>query len=114
MEKRKFMKAYNQASDQLDKRRLRDVTRKAISSSKSRKLEFIMVMEELAELSQQAAKAGRGIGNRESLIEEMADVCLSLVRLQELYGISTLELNKAINVKMDRLDQVLDKKGRYL
>ena len=46
--------------------------------------------------------------------EEMADVALGLVYLQEICGVSTLDLYKAMNVKIDRLERILDEKGVYL
>lgn len=118
MERSKFVEAFNKASDQLDKKKLRKITRRAVSSNAAIEPkgyhDYIIVMEELAELSQQTSKAGRGRCDKIGMIEEMADVALCLVRLQELCDITTLDLYKAMNVKVDRLERVLNEKGVYL
>lgn len=71
-------------------------------------------MEELAELSQQTSKAVRGKCDKVGLIEEMGDVAFALVYLQEICGVSTSDMYKTMNVKLDRLERVLDEKGIYL
>lgn len=118
MDRRKFVDAFVKASDQLDKKKLRKITRKSVDSineSEERGHHYlIIVMEELAELAQQTSKVARGRCDKIGLIEEMADVALGLVYLQEICGVSTLDLYKAINVKVDRLERVLNEKGVYL
>ena len=119
MERGKFVEAFNKASDQLDKKKLIKIIRKSVGSineSEERGYHYhlIIVMEELAELAQQTSKVARGRCDKIGLIEEMADVALGLVYLQEICGVSTLDLYKAINVKVDRLERVLNEKGVYL
>ena len=118
MDRRKFVDAFAKASDQLDKKKLRKITRKSVDSinesEESGHHYLIIVMEELAELAQQTSKVARGRCDKIGLIEEMADVALGLVYLQEICGVSTLDLYKAINVKVDRLERVLNEKGVYL
>lgn len=63
---------------------------------------LIIDMEELAELSQEISKHIRGKGDHFSLLEEMADVQVCLLHLQNLFNISDEELNKAVNVKLNR------------
>lgn len=70
---------------------------------------LIIDMEEMAELSQEISKQIRGKGDYYSLLEEMADVRVCLYHLQNLYNISNMELNKAINVKIDRCARRLEK-----
>lgn len=100
------------------KKKLRKITRKSVDSineSEERGHHYlIIVMEELAELAQQTSKVARGRCDKIGLIEEMADVALGLAYLQEICGVSTLDLYKAINVKVDRLERVLNEKGVYL
>lgn len=109
MERQKFQNEFHKASDQLDKRKLKKIARKSIDSSlqldPKGDYNLIIVSEELAELTQQVMKAKRGKLNKISMLEEMADVVICLSYLQEICDISTLELNKAINVKLDRLDK---------
>lgn len=118
MERSKFVEAFNKASDQLDKKKLRKVTRRSVDSVHGDEPRgyhnLIIVMEELAELGQQTSKAARGRCDKVGLTEEMADVALGLVYLQEICGITTLDLYKAMNVKVDRLERVLNEKGVYL
>lgn len=118
MERGKFLEAFNKASNQLDKKKLRKITRKSVNSVHGNEPRghhnLIIVMEELAELSQQTSKAARGRCDKVGLTEEMADVALGLVYLQEICDVSTLDLYKAMNVKIDRLERVLNEKGVYL
>lgn len=118
MERGKFVEAFNKASDQLDKKKLRKLTRRSVVSIHGNEERghhnLIIVMEELAELVQQTSKAARGRCDKIALTEEMADVALGLVYLQEICGVSTLDLYKAMNVKVDRLERVLNEKGVYL
>lgn len=118
MERGKFVRAFNKASDELDKKKLRKVTNDIIKSIQKRdgndRRNYLIIMEELAELSQQISKAGRGMKDKTCLMEEMADVVICLVRLQHICGVSTLDLYKSINVKVDRMEQVLKTEGIYL
>lgn len=118
MEREKFVDAFVKASDQLDKKKLREITRKSIDSVNGSEERghhnLIIVMEELAELAQQTSKAARGKCDKIGLIEEMGDVAFGLVYLQEICGVSTLDLYKSMNVKLDRLERVLNEKGVYL
>lgn len=118
MERSKFVEAFNKASDQLDKKKLRKLTKRSVDSvsgDEPRGLHnLIIVMEELAELGQQTSKAARGRCDKVGLTEEMADVALGLAYLQEICGVTTLDLYKAMNVKVDRLERVLNEKGVYL
>ena len=74
---------------------------------------LIIVMEELAELGQAVSKELRGKCDYYNLLEELADVQLGIYYVQEICGIANDELNKAMNVKMNRLERVLNKKGEY-
>lgn len=64
-------------------------------------------------LSKEVSKHIRERGNNVSLIEEIADVSLGLIYLQEICGITTEDIYKAMNVKTDRLEKVLNDKGCY-
>lgn len=117
IERGKFIKFFNKASDHLDRKRLKRVIKRSVSSSIKMDLkdhEYIIVMEELSELSQQVSKAARGRLDKVCLVEEMADVVISIAALQELCGVETLDLYKAINVKLDRKECVLNTEGVYL
>lgn len=64
---------------------------------------LIIVMEELAELSQQVSKTLRGQEDRMHLLEELADVYIGNEFVKNVCGFSDDEIAKAINVKLNRL-----------
>ena len=74
---------------------------------------LIIVMEELAELSKEISKELRGKGDNINILEELADVQLGIYYVQEICGITNEELNKAMNIKMRRLEDVLKANGKY-
>lgn len=59
----------------------------------------LIIMEELAELSQAVSKGARGDLDRYNLIEEMADVIACFDFLQKHYKITDDELEKALTIK---------------
>ena len=63
-------------------------------------------MEELAEFQQELSKALRGKGDRMSLIEELADTYLSVKYTQEIFDISDETLARAVNVKLNRQNEI--------
>lgn len=65
-------------------------------------MKCIVAMEECAELTQEISKYLRGEGDGYALLEEMADVYLCLCNLGMIFGISNEELQKAIDVKIQR------------
>lgn len=119
MDRTFFLTEFLKASDQLDRKRIKFLTKRSIDAAtnadggKYGQRNLIIVMEELAELSQEVSKMARGIGNKTGLLEEMADVALGLAYLQDIGGVSTLDLYKAINTKLDRLEWVLNNNGVY-
>lgn len=65
-------------------------------------IQLVVVMEELAELSQEVSKMVRRRGNRTCVLEELADVSIMCRYLQEALNIDDEELARAINVKLSR------------
>ena len=59
-------------------------------------------MEECAELQVELSKHICGQGDRMHLLEEMADVYISLWIIQEVFDIPTDDIDKAIDVKLKR------------
>lgn len=116
MERSKFLYEFHKASEELDKKRLKKIIRKemeAFPNEKPGQHQSIMIMEEMSELIQEVSKYLRGMGNKHNLLQEMADVYISLESLKEIYGITSLELHKAVNVKIDRIDKELKERGVY-
>lgn len=66
------------------------------------RLKCVMAMEEFAELQQQISKRIRGYGDDVGLLEEMADVYISLHILESIFNVRTEDLEKAIDVKIER------------
>ncbi len=118
MEREKFISQLNTTDKNIDINWVLDVTNKSVNSNLSdgnprgyRNL--IIVMEELAELSKEISKELRGKGDYYNILEELADVQLSIYYVQEVCKIDNDELHKAMNIKMKRLENVLNDKGKY-
>lgn len=101
-------------SNYIDKKHMKDVLRdsyRKISKKRNTKgaLNLLIVMEEFGELIQEVSKFMRGEDNHMELMEELADACICIEYIKDLCGISDVELNKAINVKLKR-QQMRNKK----
>lgn len=114
MNRDEFISNFKTANENIDRERISNIINKAddfgLQNFEVRGHENLIIdMEEMAELAQEISKCLRkkGINDYYSLIEEMADVRICLYHLQTLYNISDEELNKAINVKMDRMERRL-------
>lgn len=66
------------------------------------KLKCTIAIEEFAELQQQISKQIRGCGDRIGLLEEMADAYICLNFLESIFDIKPEDLQKAIDVKLER------------
>lgn len=66
------------------------------------KTKSTVCMEEMAELQQQISKQIRGYDDRYGLLEEMADVYISLKLLESIFNVTPDEMQKAIDVKLAR------------
>ena len=64
-----------------------------------------VAIEEMAELTKEICKDFRGKGNREHIIEEIADVCIMLDQLMIIYDIETNEMLDEIDIKTARLEE---------
>ena len=118
MEATKFKQLFDDASCILPNSRMRFLTElniKCLKHSGDIKCNDIKtaVIEELSEMSQALTKSIRGIGNRMNIVEEFADVAICMQYLIELFDISDEEFNKAVNVKLDRLERKIVECGKY-
>ena len=66
------------------------------------KLKCTIAMEEVAELHKQISKQIRGYGDKLGLLEEMADAYICLSFLESIFDVSSDDLKKAIDVKLQR------------
>ena len=64
---------------------------------------LIILMEELSELIQETSKYIRCKGDRNHIMEEIADVRISIEYLEHLINAEEDELNHAMRIKADRL-----------
>lgn len=86
---------------QLSEKDRKGIIRRSINKY-SWKLKCTVAMEEFAELQQQISKQIRGYGDRLGLLEEMADAYICLSFLESIFDISSEDLKKAIDVKLQR------------
>ena len=70
--------------------------------------QLIVANEELAELGKEICKHLRGIGNRENLIEELADVVIMCDQLKMICNCDA-EVDEEIAQKMERLERNIEK-----
>ena len=54
----------------------------------------MVCMEELSELSQAISKEIRGRGDRNNLVEEMADVIICLEILKQIFAVTNVEIEE--------------------
>lgn len=119
MERLKFQNAFAKAKPEISRKHFREVIARSVDSTLNDGNPrghhvLIIVLEELAELSKEVTKTLRGFsGHRITLIEEIADVAVCILYLQEVCGISTQDIYKAMNVKIDRLENKLNERGTY-
>ena len=76
------------------------------------KAQKLMAIEEMSELTKEICKDFRGKLNREHLIEEMADVTITIDQLMMMYGISGNEIEQMRERKIDRLKERLEDSKR--
>lgn len=100
MNRRRFVQGLSSDIQLSDKERKRIIIRSVDKTPW--KLKCTIAMEELAELQQQISKQVRGIGDKTCLLEEMADAYIVLKNLEYIFDIGPDELQKAIDVKLDR------------
>lgn len=113
MKREEFIKQFEVASEELDMNHVYEILTRAddkgLEKFEQRGLENLVIdMEEMAELSQEISKYIRGNGDRYNLIQEMSDVLICVHHLQNLYNITDEELNKGINVKINRCERRLN------
>ena len=107
MNEKNFAKVLKKASTNLDSGAVKERVKSIIDRRSAADLgyprghkDLIIAMEECGELIQELSKKLRGKDNRLDLLQELADVQLSLYAIQEVCDISEEDLNRAINAKM--------------
>lgn len=69
--------------------------------------QLIVAIEELSELQKEVCKHLRGKGNREHIIEEIADVEIMLEQLKYYFSISYEEVDEIKKYKLERTKERL-------
>ena len=73
------------------------------------KAQKLMAIEEMSELTKEICKDFRGKLDREHLIEEMADVTITIDQMMLMYKISRFEIEQMRERKMERLKERLER-----
>ena len=73
------------------------------------RMQKLMAIEEMSELTKEICKDFRGKLNREHLIEELADVTITIDQLMIMYEISGDEIEQMRERKIERLKESMDK-----
>lgn len=75
------------------------------------KAQKLMAIEEMSELTKEICKDFRGKLDREHLIEEMADVTITIDQMMLMYKISRFEIEQMRERKIERLKERLEKQN---
>lgn len=119
MNKERFKQEYINAKNELDKRDLKATIKTFSYANQGRQMftdnsyNMVLAVEELSELQKAIIKYLRGSEDKMAIVEEMADVLLSIMSVQDILGIPTYDLYKAVNVKANRLNNTIKEMGEY-
>lgn len=100
MDKEKFL-AGMKSDIHFEPQERNDILNKSLKSCEW-KTKVTIAIEELAELQQALSKHIRGCGDRNNLLEEMADAAIVYYYIEAIFGITKEELDKAVDVKVER------------
>ena len=115
MERDKFIDKF-QSTVPLNAKDISEILQKSINSVHNTNedgIHLVIVMEELSELIKEISKVFRGKGDAVCLLEECADVQIGLYYIQEIFNISDYNLQKAVAVKINRLNERLKEKETF-
>lgn len=116
MEREQFTTQSGTAEETVDQERLERVLKQSVDPGKKNGNQrghrnLIAAMEELSELSKELSKQIRGRGDRNRILEELADVQLAIYTVQEICGISGGDLYKAVSDRVRRLEETLNRQA---
>ena len=84
-----------------------EIMRSAIRKN-GKAMQTVVAIEELSELQKELTKHIRGKGNRENLIEEVADVLVMITQIQLMYHIPDDEVERIMRLKLNRLKERME------
>lgn len=85
----------------------KDFLRKIIAKNGTL-VQQVVAMEEMSELIKELSKSIRGDGNHDAIVEEVADVYITLMQIEIIHSIELNELFEMIDKKMKRLKERLE------
>ena len=113
MKRGQFINRFANSSSSIDMDRMESLLKRSIELGNEAmkqpehgSMNMIIAMEELSELQKEISKYLRGQGDTIALIEEIADVTIMLKYIKMVVNIDDNDINKAINVKLDRLEKI--------
>lgn len=81
----------------------REILKAAIDKN-GKIMQSIVAIEEMSELTKELSKMMRGEGNKDHLLEELADVYIVLEEIQMMYNINPMLLDWKMDTKIKRLE----------
>lgn len=130
MERAEFLEKLNKASEELNLQRWASIEKRNIQTLRESGFEgflpsnngwhpsanylLYIVSEELGELSKEISKIIRGKYDYFGILEEMSDVILGLILIKQICAIKPKDIVKSINLKIDTLEDKIDKNGYCL
>jgi NTP pyrophosphatase (non-canonical NTP hydrolase) len=71
-------------------------------------MQTVVAIEEMSELQKELSKFIRGKGNRDNLIEEVADVLVMITQIQLMYALPDNEVERIMRLKLNRLKERME------
>ena len=84
-----------------------EIMRSAIRKN-GKAMQTVVAIEEMSELQKELSKFIRGKGNRDNLIEEVADVLVMITQIQLMYYIPDDEVERIMRLKLNRLKERME------
>lgn len=84
-----------------------EIMRSAIRKN-GKVMQTVVAIEEMSELQKELSKYIRGKGNRDNLIEEVADVLVMITQIQLMYYIPDDEVERIMHLKLNRLKERME------
>ena len=84
-----------------------EIMRSAIRKN-GKAMQTVVAIEEMSELQKELTKFIRGKGNRDNLIEEVADVLVMITQIQIMYHIPDDEVERIMHLKLNRLKERME------
>ena len=99
---REEFKEKMQIPPRMDKDTIENIQRLYVACTDESEI-YIVAMEEMAELQKEISKELRGQGERNGILEELADVMIVCGNIGRLQGFTENELARAVEIKAERI-----------